>query len=137
MVKTDKSEIEMIETPKKGKETDGEVVEKKELTLTEKLKKEEDELEEIKKKSMNAWAEEGEKKSFGITGMMKFTLPRLWRGGCFRKFMVIVNAFMIISNKVTMVIVPLILREVIDAIVCDDSKPEDVKKTNFIKVNDN
>jgi len=76
---------------------------------------------------MNAWGETGEKKQFGLTGMMTVTLPRLWRGSCFNKFLALLNAFMIISNKVAMVLVPIILKEVIDAIICDESKTEDIE----------
>ena len=83
---------------------------------------------------MNAWGETGEKKQFGLTGMMTFTLPRLWRGSCFNKFLVLLNAFMIISNKVAMVLVPIILKEVIDAIICDESKTEDIEQSYFIKM---
>lgn len=64
---------------------------------------------------------------------MKFTLPRLWRGGCWNKFLVIFNGIMIISNKVTSVLVPLLLKEVIDAIICDESKTVDMEKSYFIK----
>lgn len=71
---------------------------------------------------MDAWADTGEKKSFGIIGFYKFTFPRLWRGNCFRKFIVIFNFICVLTVKLCQVTVPLILREAVDAIVCDRSE---------------
>ena len=69
------------------------------LSLTEKIKQEEAAAGEKKKKSMGAWGDTGEKKSFGIWGMLKFTFPRLWIGGCFRKFVVCLNFFFVFAYK--------------------------------------
>ena len=59
---------------------------------------------------------------FGMIGMYKFTWPRIWRGGCWPKFIVILNFFVIMFLKITAVFIPLLLKEVIDAITCDDDK---------------
>jgi len=70
---------------------------------------------------MNAWGETGEKKSFGLMGFFKFTWPRVWTGGCWRKFMVIVNVAFMLSYKASATLVPLLLKEVIDSITCDEN----------------
>ena len=123
-----KAENGESKTPGNEKDTD-----EPEL-LTDKIKKEEEELEKIKKKSMNAWGESGENKTFGLLGMIMFTIPRLWRGDCWRKFLVVFNFFMVFLTKVSMVLVPLLLKEVVDAIICDDSKKEDLEASYFIKM---
>jgi hypothetical protein len=71
---------------------------------------------------MNAWGETGEKKSFGLVGFWKFTWPRLWTGGCWRKFMVIVNIMFMVGYKLSSTLVPLLLKEVIDSMTCDENK---------------
>lgn len=71
---------------------------------------------------MDAWADTGEKKSFGYIGFIKFTFPRLWRGNCCRKFIVLFNFICVLTVKLCQVTVPLILREAVDAIVCDRSE---------------
>ena len=87
--------------------------------MTEKIKKEKESAEEKKKKSMVAWGETGEKKSFGLIGFVKFTFPRLWKGSCFNKFIVVFNFLMTFAVKSCKVVTPLILKYVIDAIICD------------------
>jgi len=94
------------------------------------LKKEKSNTEEKKKeKSTNAWGEakygkndDEDNKHFGLLGMYKFTWPRIWRGSCWMKFIVIMNFVVIMSLKITAVFIPLLLKEVIDAITCDNSK---------------
>lgn len=110
----------MVEINKDNFKTPEIVKEKTEqpLSLTEKLKKEQEEAAEKKKKSMSAWGD-GDKKEFGLIGMLKFTMPRLWRGGCWRKFIVIFNFFMVFATKACQVLVPILLKFVIDAIICD------------------
>lgn len=83
------------------------------------MKKEVDKAAEAKLKSMNAWGETGEKKSFGLTGFAKFTFPRLWVGGCWRKFLVILNILIMLLLKVSSIFIPLLLKEVVDAITCE------------------
>ena len=56
--------------------------------------------------------------------MMKFTLPRLWKGGCAQRSIVIINVLMVFLLKAVNVFVPLILREVIDSIICEEEKLE-------------
>jgi hypothetical protein len=48
---------------------------------------------------MDAWGETGEKKEFGLKGMLAFTFPRIWLGGCWRKFIVLFNFFMVLAVK--------------------------------------
>ena len=80
---------------------------------------------------MDAWGDTGEKKSFGIKGMLGFTLPRLWRGTCINKFMVIFNVIFIFVCKGVSVLVPLVLREVVNAIICEEnSDNEDIKEVS-------
>lgn len=83
------------------------------------MKKEVDKAAEAKLKSMNAWGDTGEKKSFGLTGFTKFTFPRLWTGGCWRKFLVVLNILIMLLLKVSSIFIPLLLKEVIDAITCE------------------
>ena len=71
---------------------------------------------------MNAWGDTGETKSFGLIGYIKFTWPRIWTGGAWRKFMVIFNFLVMVSLKVSAIFIPLLLKEVIDAITCDENK---------------
>ena len=52
------------------------------ISLNDKIKLEKKKIEDSKKKAMDAWADSGEDKSFGLIGMIKFTMPRLWKGGC-------------------------------------------------------
>jgi hypothetical protein len=93
-------------------------------------KKKEKSTEEKKKEkaSTNAWgaAKYGEidanDKHFGLVGMFKFTWPRLWRGTNWMKFVVVLNFIVIFFLKLTAVFIPLLLKEVIDAITCDDNK---------------
>jgi len=104
------------------------------MTDSEKKKKEKNSSEEKKKEkssSGNQWGEakygksdeeDKDHKTFGLMGMYKFTWPRVWRGGCFPKFIVIMNFLVIIFLKITAVFIPLLLKEVIDAITCDSSK---------------
>ena len=72
----------------------------KELTTTEKIAAQEKALAEQKKKSMTAWSEPAEKKSFGLTGCIAFTMPRVWRGSCKQKMIVLFNFFLIFLAKV-------------------------------------
>jgi ABC-type multidrug transport system fused ATPase/permease subunit len=95
------------------------------ITLADKIKAEEEELAKRKKKSMDAWADTGEKKSFGLWGMLKFTLPRVWTGGCLHKINTLFNVLMIFVNKGVNVLIPLVLREVIDTIICEEDKLEE------------
>lgn len=80
--------------------------------------KEKELLDAQKEKLKKAWTPEIEK-SFGLTGMLKFTWPRLWLGTCCDKFIVIFNFFLVIMVKATSVLVPLVIKEVIDSIICD------------------
>ena len=82
-----------------------------------------------KEKSTNAWGEakygkndDEDSQSFGLIGMYKFTWPRIWRGTYWMKFIVIMNLVVILALKITAIFIPLLLKEVIDAITCDDSK---------------
>ena len=93
-----------------------------EKTLEEKIREEEEKLKQLKKKSMDSWADTGEKKSFGLSGMLAFTLPRLWKGGCGQKFIVIFNILIVFILQAVNVVVPLVLKEVVDAIVCEEDK---------------
>lgn len=106
-----------MKTPAKKQEANE--IEEEKLSLTEKIKKEKEAAEKKKKKSIDAWAETGEKKSFGLIGFTKFTFPRLWRGSCLNKFIVIFNFLMTFVVKIFKVITPLILKYAIDAIICD------------------
>jgi ABC-type multidrug transport system fused ATPase/permease subunit len=115
--KKEKEEIEMVtSSPEKQKE------ELQQKTLEEKIKEEKEALEAKKRKSMNAWGNTGEMKSFGLRGMLSFTLPRLWRGSCYAKFIFIFNVMMIFILKAVNVLVPLVFKEVIDSIVCEEEK---------------
>jgi len=107
-------------------------MEKKEekLSASEEHRKELAKANEVKLKSMNAWGETGEKKSFGLTGFFKFTWPRVWSGGCWRKFMVVINIFFMIGYKASATLVPLLLKEVIDSMICDDNS---ITKKEFDK----
>lgn len=49
---------------------------------------------------------------------MKFTAPRVWYGGFYQKFLVIFNFLLIFANKGTNVLVPIILKNAVDAITC-------------------
>lgn len=64
------------------------------------------------------WADPDSKKTFGLWETLKFSFPRLWRGGCCGKLTVVFNFFMILASKATNVIGPLLLKEVIDAMTC-------------------
>jgi len=94
----------------------GEEEEKKDIDekLKEKLKR----LEEKKKKSMNAWGDTGVKKSFGLWGYSKFTWPRIWTGSFRKKFIVLLNIFMLVAWKLMTVFVPIVLKLAVDAITC-------------------
>ena len=50
--------------------------------------------------------------------MLKFTWPRLWHKSCVAKFLVIFNVVTVLVSKLTSVAVPLLLKIVVDAIVC-------------------
>ena len=106
----------MTELGPKTPETKKEIKE----SLTEKIKREKEEAAAKKKKSMDAWGETGEKKEFGLTGMLAFTFPRLWLGGCWRKFIVLFNFFMVLAVKGAQVTIPIILKYAVDAIICDE-----------------
>jgi hypothetical protein len=67
---------------------------------------------------MDAWGNTGEKKSFGLLGMLKFTLPRLWTGSTCNKFVFLFNIAMVFVVKGMNVFVPIVMKEVIDSIVC-------------------
>lgn len=67
---------------------------------------------------MDAWGNTGETKSYGIKGMLKFTFPRLWRGSVFNKFLFVLNFVLVFLVKAVNVFVPIVLKEVIDSIVC-------------------
>jgi len=90
--------------------------------VSEKHQKEVAKAEESKLKSIKAWAETEEKKSFGMKGFFKFTWPRLWTGGWWRKMMVIINLLFMIGYKITGTLIPLLLKEVIDSMTCDENK---------------
>jgi hypothetical protein len=90
------------------------------LNATEQLKKAQEQEAALKKKAMDSWGNTGEKKSFGLKGMMKFTLPRLWRGSFWNKVNFILNLFMQFLTKAMNVFLPIVLKEVIDSIVCTD-----------------
>lgn len=115
-------------TPTKKVEDEDRKEEK--LSASEEHRRETKRAEEVKLKSMNAWGETGEKKSFGLIGFFKFTWPRVWAGGCWRKFMVIVNILFMLGYKASATLVPLLLKEVIDAMTCDENK---LTETEFDK----
>jgi len=72
----------------------------KELTATEKIAADEKILADKKKKSMSAWGELGNKKTFGLSGCVAFTMPRVWRGSCKQKMIVLFNFFLVFVAKV-------------------------------------
>ena len=114
---------EKMKTPPRKVEDQDEKEKKVEkLSASEEHRKELAKAEEVKLKSMNAWGDTGEKKSFGLKGFFKFTWPRVWTGGCWRKFMVCVNIFMMLGYKASATLVPLLLKEVIDSMTCDEDK---------------
>jgi len=55
-----------------------------------------------------------------LFGFVKFTAPRLWRGSCLDKFIVILNYSTLVAVKVVQVSTPLILKYVVDAITCEE-----------------
>jgi len=70
-------------------------------------------------------AEEKEKtetKVFGMVGFIKFTWPRIWNDGCSGRLLVIINLFLVFLVKATATLVPLILKEVVDSIVCNPAQ---------------
>ena len=52
-------------------------------TVEEQIAEEKAKIAAVKKKSIEAWGKTGETKSFGLWAMLKFTVPRLWKDGCF------------------------------------------------------
>ena len=90
------------------------------VNATEQLKKAQEEEKARKKKAMDAWGNTGEKKSFGFKGMLKFTLPRIWKGSIWNKFMFIFNVLMVFIVKGMNVFVPIVMKETIDSIVCTE-----------------
>lgn len=91
------------------------------MTVEEKIKAKEASIQARKKKSMDAWGDTGENKSFGIWGSVKFSLPRLWRGGCKNKMLLLTNLLLVFVVKIAQVTNPLILWKVIDSIMCEET----------------
>ena len=89
-----------------------------ERPLEEIIQEKEKELLKMPEKTGDMWADGDAKKTFGLWETLKFSFPRLWRGGCCAKFTVLFNFFMILASKATNVIGPLLLKEVIDAMTC-------------------
>lgn len=81
-------------------------------------------IEEKKKKSMDAWGDTGEKKSFGLFGYMVFTWPRIWRGSISKKVNVLLNIFLLVAWKAVNVLVPIVLKVAVDAIICSNGISE-------------
>ena len=52
--------------------------------------------------------------------MMAFTLPRLWKGSVWNKSIFIFNVSLVFIVKAINVFVPIVMKEVIDSIVCTD-----------------
>ena len=90
------------------------------LTVTERIKAKEEALKARQKKSMNAWGDTGENKQFGIRGSLKFSMSRLWRGGCCDRLLFIFNVAMVFVVKVAQVVNPLLLMTVINSIICTE-----------------
>lgn len=81
------------------------------------------------KSRKNAWGDEGDHNSFGLKKALKFILPRLWRGKCSKKALLIFNISLTFTSKVARVIDPIILMKVINSIICEeDSLGIDEKK---------
>mmetsp|Transcript_14338 Transcript_14338/g.24413 ORF Transcript_14338/g.24413 Transcript_14338/m.24413 type:complete len:327 (-) Transcript_14338:1052-2032(-) len=69
---------------------------------------------------MITWGDDSVEKNFGIRGFIKFTIPRVWIGGFYKKFLVIFNLLLIFANKGANVLVPICLKFAVDAITCSD-----------------
>lgn len=107
--------------PGKAGENSSTNVQTDKINITEKLKEAQEKEKALKKKAMDAWGNTGEKKSFGVAGMLRFTLPRLWTGSCWNKFIFIFNFIMVFAFKGILVFVPIVMKEVIDSMVCTES----------------
>lgn len=81
---------------------------------------------------MDAWGHTGETKSYGIGGMIKFTIPRLWRGSFLNKIVFILNFVLVFVNKGLSVFLPVVMKECIDSIICTDLSI-DTSKTFWLK----
>ena len=79
-------------------------------------------MEKDKKKSISAYSDIGEKKSFGIWGFLVFLWPRLWIKGCWPKFMIFFNISLTFVWKFGAILVPLLMKEAVDAIICEEDK---------------
>ena len=78
---------------------------------------------------MDAWGDTGETESFGIMGSVKFSLPRLWKGGCSQKMLLILNISLVFIVKIAQVVNPIILMMVVNSIICkEDETGLDEKK---------
>lgn len=108
---------EIIEL-KAGKGPASTTVETDKINVAEQLKEAQANKKAHEKKAMDAWGTTGESKSFGLKGMIAFTLPRLWRGSCWNKFVFIFNISLVFVVKAVGVFVPIVMKEVIDSIVC-------------------
>ena len=94
----------------------------RELTLAEKIKKEQDEIDKRKWRNQIA-VEQGEvkqRKTATVCGMLKFALGRISKSGICAKLLILINVFFAFIVKIFAVLVPLILKEVVDSIVCHD-----------------
>lgn len=74
---------------------------------------------------MNAWGDTGEKKSFGVSGSIGFTLPRVWKGSCKDKALVVFNFALVAIAKAVNVVNPLLLMLVVNSIMCEEDENHD------------
>jgi len=71
---------------------------------------------------MSAWAKSGNEKTFGLIGCVAFTIPRVWRGSCKQKMIVLFNFFLVFVSKAIQTANPLFLMKAINGIVCNPKK---------------
>jgi hypothetical protein len=117
--------VETTESAYKAQELNGKIAATDVDTQLKNLK---ENIEKDKKKSITAWSDIGEKRTFGIWGFFKFLWPRLWTKGCWPKFMVLFNVSVTFVWKFGAILVPLLLKETIDAIICEEGKERDTDK---------
>jgi hypothetical protein len=79
-------------------------------------------------------AEKKEKENsikFGFKGLIAFTWPRVWHVGCMTRVNLILSFLSVMFVKSTSILLPLILKEVVDSIVCDPEKKRQDWLFNF------
>ena len=82
------------------------------------IKKEEAKLEEMKKKNKSAWAKTVKAKTFGLKEMFKFTWPRIWTHEWPARLNVFAYLILVLLVKATNVLLPLIMKVLIDNMTC-------------------